>query len=83
MREPMAADLIAELDTFTNIAVAAIVKTLAEETGESHGEIPCPRCQTGTLKWSVAESNGHAAVRCSREVGRRDGRSVRCVNAME
>lgn len=29
------------------------------------GELPCPVCTTGTLRYSIAGSNGHCHARCS------------------
>lgn len=75
------AQTLAELDTFIVIGIVAICKNEAEETGENHGEMTCPRCNTGTLRW-VRASNGHMHVQCDRRIV--DGvPDSYCVNAME
>ena len=48
------------------IARKAIVAHV-KETGKNAGRIPCPTCQTGTLGYSRASSNGHIHARCSTE----------------
>jgi hypothetical protein len=61
----------------------ATVKEYARLSGLTAGTIPCPRCQTGTVTFSIA-SNGHARVVCDRIIGKNDvGDDVRCLNAME
>lgn len=42
----------------------AIVKAVAE-TGVRGGAMPCPACETGTVHYSQAASNGHVHARCS------------------
>lgn len=83
MAEPAFEEMRCELDMLIVVSIVAIAKQKAKETGKNRGEFECPRCLTGKLKWSIAESNGHAAVFCDRVVGERDGRDLRCVNATE
>ncbi len=47
------------------IAREAVIKH-SEGKKPTSGKIPCPICQTGTLKYTVA-SNGHVHAFCSTE----------------
>ena len=61
---------------FKNIGIArkAIV-----DTGLYSGEISCPICKTGMLRFSKAKSNGHIHAQCVTDNKRTDG----CVGWME
>lgn len=76
-------ELLEELDMTISIMVFACVKEIGSKSGQASGEMPCPRCKTGKLRWSIASSNGHARAVCDRVVGQRNGEDVHCVAAME
>lgn len=83
MRRPaLSEETLSELEAFLTISIVVIVKMIAKETNESRGELACPRCTTGTLRWSIA-GNGHARVICDRRLTLPDGRDVNCVNVIE
>ena len=82
-RIPTAAELLAELESHIALLVFAVVKEIARGDGRPTGSMPCPRCKTGTLRWSIAQSNGRARVVCDRWIGVRDGEPIRCIDAME
>lgn len=54
------------LDALARVGVAraAIVEATGGRRGVS-GTIPCPCCEAGTLRYSVAGSNGHIHAHCS------------------
>lgn len=60
----------AELERFerriedTSLAHAAILGATQGEVGIS-GEVACPVCQAGALRYSVASVNGHIHAQCS------------------
>lgn len=74
-----------ELDLQFTIAIliVAAVKEIHEATGEYSGEMVCPRCNVGTLRWGVARSNKHARVMCDRKWTDEEGKEHSCVQAME
>lgn len=78
-KDPTSAECMAELRMWIPLSVVAICKLIAQETGQSSGNMLCPACRTGTLRWSVAASNGHARVLCDRKCA--DG--TNCISAME
>lgn len=47
-----------------SVAHAAILEATQGEVGIS-GEITCPVCQTGALRYSIASVNGHVHAQCS------------------
>jgi hypothetical protein len=49
-----------------NIARAAIVRHTGGKRGVG-GDISCPNCEGGTLRFSVSGYNGHIHARCSTE----------------
>src|SRR5690606_525735 len=53
-------------NAFENIKIIrpAIVEE-ADKTGKSSGEIPCPACKSGVVRWSRASSNGHVHAQCT------------------
>lgn len=60
-------------------SVLAIAKRKHKESGDVSGEFPCPVCRSGTVRWAIAQSNGHTRAVCNRQCP--DGSS--CVSAME
>lgn len=42
-----------------------IIRRAIIKSGKSSGEIECPACKTGTVRFSVARCNGHVHARCS------------------
>ena len=75
-------DLKAEFHVTVGVMIMAIVHATHEETGETRGTLRCPKCETGTLTWSIAE-NGHARAECSREVTDTSLNKRRCVALMQ
>lgn len=75
--------LLGEAEALYCISLIAIAKKINDETGELSGEFPCPRCHTGTIRWCVAECNGHARVLCTAKYTGADGSVYRCTNAQE
>lgn len=76
-------ELVGELDALVVLGVAVIVHAVARRDGTSAGSFPCPRCRTGTLRFSVA-SNNHARGVCDRVVGKNeDGSDVHCVSFIQ
>lgn len=53
-------------DTIAKTVLARLAIT--EHSGGKHGvqgELPCPVCETGTLRYSIAGVNGHCHASCS------------------
>ena len=44
-------------------AIATALLPLRKTT--TQGAFPCPACKSGTVRYAIARSNGHAAVKCS------------------
>lgn len=76
-------DLLTEANMACSIMLVAIAKEVQERTGELSGSFPCPRCNCGTVKWSVAPSNKHARVICTRQYMDADGTPHPCTHAIE
>lgn len=51
----------------------AVVKMMAESSGQNAGTTKCPLCLK-QVRYSIAECNGHCAAKCETEA---------CINAME
>lgn len=76
-------DLLDEARGFFAVAIVAVAKQIAEDTGELCGEFPCPRCCHGKIRWAVARSNRHASVVCTTKYTGEDGKQYSCTAAME
>lgn len=75
-------EALAELDAFIVIEIVDICKAEVERSGANSGQMECPRCSSGTLRW-VQASNGHIHVQCDRTITPPGIESFHCVNAME
>jgi hypothetical protein len=82
-QKPDVEALCTEASMVMAIYVVAIAKQAHEATGELSGEFECPRCHAGTVRWSVAPSNKHIRVCCSRTYDAGAGETFHCTQAME
>jgi hypothetical protein len=72
-------ELRTEFEATIALMILALIQAEHESTGKSRGKMRCPRCLTGTLSWTVAESNGHIRAVCSREIVDQNLNKRQCV----
>jgi hypothetical protein len=73
--------LLIEFELTIPVMLAGIIKATSAP-GDS-GQLPCPICHDGIVRWSRDKTNGHIDLTCTRRYKGEDNKWHRCLAVIE